>query len=139
MRHLLLILAVITLAGCTRGKASEPELLAANTQHLADQRAVTAERWVQTLIDLRDGGQAMTPEFVGHLIDAAKARALAKADAADSLGRSLAAYTQYRDFCGEQLDYIERHANGKVAPDVAAQLRYAMADAEFRMAQCERP
>jgi hypothetical protein len=106
---------------------------------LADQRAVTAERWVQTLIERRDAGEPMTSEFVARLIDAAKARAIAKADAAPEMGRKLAAYTQYRDFCGEQLDFLHRRMDANVRPDVAAQLRYGIADAEWRMAQCEQP
>src|SRR5689334_6872589 len=119
MRYFLSIVMMIAFAGCaTRGKASEPELLAANVSHLADQRAQTAERWVQTLIERRDAGEPMTPEFVGRLVDAAKARAIAKADAAHSLGQSLAAYTQYRDFCGEQLDFLERHGDKHVRPDI---------------------
>jgi hypothetical protein len=137
MRRLLSIALIVVVAGCTRGRASEPELLAANVQHLADQRAVTADRWVQTLIERRDGGEPMTASFVSLLVDAAKARAIAKADAAPELGRKLAAYTQYRDFCGEQLDHLERRANGPVPANVTAQLRYAMSDAELRMAQVE--
>ena len=136
MRRLLLIAMIIVLTGCTRGRTSEPELLAANVQHLADQRAVTADRWVQTLIERRDAGEPLTASFVSMLMDAGKARAIAKADAAPELGRKLAAYTQYRDFCGEQLDYIERHAS-PVPANVTAQLRYAMSDAELRMAQVE--
>ena len=132
MRLYLIAILVVLISGCTRGTNTDPAISRDNVLQLASQRAVTADRWVVTLVERRDAGEPMNAQFVSTLIEAAKARAIAHADAATDIGGKQSAYAAYRDFCGEQLAFMLRQSE-PVPPSIAAQLRYAMADAEWRM------
>ena len=132
MNHFYTAILLVLVAGCTRGTNTDPAISRDNVLQLASQRATTADRWVVTLVERRDAGEPMNPQFVSTLIEAAKARAIAHADAATDVGGRQAAYAAYRDFCGEQLAFMLRQSQ-PVPPSIAAQLRYAIADAEWRM------
>lgn len=134
MRILSLALLLLVSLSCTRGADDEVVRQGLGVQGLAGQRAAAADRWVQTLLARRDAGEAMTPTFIGQLLDAAKQRGIARAEAAYEPAGRLVAYTGYRDFCGDLLRQYERSVDEPPA-HVLAQIRYYTADAEWRMAQ----
>jgi hypothetical protein len=130
---LCVLFSLFALAGCTRGVDDDVVRAQMNGQGLAGQRAVAADRWMEQLNRFREAGEPTTPEFVDQLVNAARQKAIARADASDEPAARQAAYREYRDFCGEMLRRIEREADTKDRQK--AQLRYGIADAEWRMAQ----
>jgi hypothetical protein len=132
MRVGIAVILVTSTISCTRGRLHDAEHAQASVQQLAGQRAAAADRWFDLVVHHYEAGEPLTPEFVGQLVDAARQRAIARADASEEPPARRAAYAAYRDFCGEVLRRIERGPEHK--PRQAAHLRYAMADAEWRMA-----
>jgi hypothetical protein len=124
---------------CTRGVDDDPIRTNMGVAGLAGQRAGAADRWMETLADKRKAGEPLTPMFVGRLIDAARQQAIARADATPELALRQAAYKAYRDYCGQLLRELDDAKNTPAPMDSLAQVRYAIADAEWRMGQVAPP
>jgi hypothetical protein len=136
MRFMLPLIFTVLSLGCTRGADEDATRTNLGVAGLAGQRAAAADRWMETMEARLTAGETMTPDFLDRLIDAAKQRAIARADASDEAGGKQAAYRAYRDFCAVQLnDFLNRRYRDGPPADALAQLRYAIADAEWRMGQ----
>lgn len=133
MRAWFALILIAMSVGCTRGVDDDATRTQLGVQGLAGQRAAAADRWMDELLRRREAGDALTPPFVAQLLDAARLRAIARADASPDLPAKAAAYRAYRDFAGELLRQYDR-STGDRPPEVYAHIRYAIADAEWRMA-----
>ncbi len=129
-------IATMMLGGCAAGPipTARPD---AKVDQLAAKRAEKAAVWLKVMLQRRDAKEPLTPTFMSQLIDAARTCADAWADTTTDPAKKAAAYRAYRDVCQGQIDEINGTICGDPSPVVMSQLRFAVADAEYKAAVWE--